>query len=42
MLRKTGRTVWHGESQNNVSAYYCAFGAKGEALELKFYPANLE
>ena len=42
MLRKTGRTVWHGENQNNVSAYYCAFGVSGEALELKFYPANLE
>lgn len=42
LLRTTGRTIWHGENHNNVSSYYCAFGAKGEAQELKFYPANLE
>jgi hypothetical protein len=42
LLRTTGRTVWHGEKSTNISAYYCAFGARGEAQELRFFPANLE
>jgi hypothetical protein len=42
LLRKTGRTAWHGENYKNLSAYYSALGPAGEPKDLGFMPFNAE